>query len=86
MAEVRDNAAAGRYELELGQGMAVAHYYDRARSRFFTHTEVPPALRGQGIGSVLIKGALEDVRTRGLHAVPICSFVKEYIQRHPDTA
>ena len=52
----------------------------------FTHTQVPPALEGQGVGSRLIAGALAQVREAGLKVVPACSFVAAYVQRHPEAA
>ncbi len=50
----------------------------------FTHTEVPAAVEGQGIGSRLIRGALEAARAQGLQVVPRCSFVSAYLARHPE--
>jgi predicted GNAT family acetyltransferase len=83
MASVRDNKAEGRYELDAGGHTAVAYYQERDGSLIFTHTEVPRSLRGQGIGSTLIEGALDDARTRGLSVVPACSFVRTFIDEHP---
>ena len=51
----------------------------------FTHTEIDPAYEGQGLGSQLVRAALDDVRTTGERTVlPLCPFVKAWIQRHPD--
>jgi predicted GNAT family acetyltransferase len=50
----------------------------------FTHTEVPPELNGRGIGSTLVRGALEQVRFRGLKVVPKCPFVAAYMGKHPE--
>ena len=83
MADVRNNEALGRYELAAGDALAVAYYREQNGCRAFTHTEVPVALRGQGIASALIKGALDDARTRGLCVIPLCSFVESYIRQHP---
>jgi predicted GNAT family acetyltransferase len=33
-----------------------------------------------------VAGALEDVRRRGLEVVPLCPFVRSYLERHPDDA
>jgi len=80
--EVRDNAAESRFELEVGGHLAVAYYKLSPGIITFTHTEVPPALGGQGVGSRLIKGALEAVRARGLKVVAKCEFVAGYLGKH----
>lgn len=84
MSEVRDNAAASRFELEAEGGMAVANYHVDGNTMLFTHTETPPPLQGRGIASRLIRGALETARARGLRVLPLCSFVADYIRRHPE--
>lgn len=83
-ADVTDNRERQRYELKAEGGLAVAYYEPRDGALVFTHTVVPEALRGQGIASKLIKGALDDVRSRGLKIVPQCPFVARYIERHPE--
>ena len=60
----------------------VAQYRREGDSVIFTHTEIDPAQQGQGQGSRLAAHALDDVRRRGLKAVPQCSFIAGYIQRH----
>jgi uncharacterized protein len=52
----------------------------------FTHTEVPPALEGHGIGSALVRGALDAARAQGLKVVAKCPFVSAYIAKHPEFA
>jgi predicted GNAT family acetyltransferase len=81
---VRNNEAANRYELDVEGDLAIAEYRLRPGRITFTHTEVPDALEGRGIGSRLVKAALEDARARGLKAVPACPFVKHYIDKHPE--
>lgn len=49
-----------------------------------THTEVPVALWGQGIGSRLVRGALQAARAQGLRVVPKCPFVSAFIAKHPE--
>ena len=84
MSEVRNNEGAGRYELEVDGQLALAAYRLSDGRITFTHTEVPEALEGRGIGSTLIKAALDDVRAKGLKAVPACAFVKHYMEKHPE--
>ena len=52
----------------------------------FTHTEVLPAHEGEGVGSTLVRHALDDVRSRGLKALAVCPFVLGWIRRHPEYA
>jgi len=48
------------------------------------HTEVPPALRGNGVGSALARGVLEAARARGLKLAVQCDFVRAYMSKHPE--
>ena len=52
----------------------------------FTHTEVDPSLAGQGVGGVLVKGALDHVRGLGLRVLPVCPFVQSWMGRHLEYA
>jgi predicted GNAT family acetyltransferase len=82
---IRDNPEKQRFELDLGEGsFAIADYKLRAGKIVFTHTEVPPAHEGQGIGSALIRFALSSARERGLKVIPICPFVAAYIKKHEE--
>jgi len=81
---VRDNRQARRYEIEADGHVAATWYRLRPGVITFTHTEVPSALEGRGIGSALAKGVLDDARRRGLKVVPLCPFVAAYIERHPE--
>jgi predicted GNAT family acetyltransferase len=82
--EVVDNQGQGQFELEVDGSIAIAAYRMDGDRIAFTHTEVPPALEGQGVGGALIKGALDLVRARGLGVIPLCSFVRHHIETHPD--
>ena len=81
---VRDNTALHRFEADAGDDTAVAYYRLEPGVITFTHTEVPAALWGQGIGSRLIRGALEAARAQGLKVVARCSFVSAYLGKHPE--
>ena len=82
---VRDNPAKSRYEVHVGDTVAFLTYRDSASgARLLLHTEVPPALEGHGVGTRLVKGALDDAKSAGRHVVPKCPFVAEFIARHPE--
>jgi predicted GNAT family acetyltransferase len=83
MTEVRHNPALNRYELDTEQGVAIAVYAQRGDRLVFTHTEVPPESEGRGIGSRLVRAALDDARRRGFKIIPACSFVAAFVRRHP---
>jgi predicted GNAT family acetyltransferase len=82
---VRDNPDKHRFEIDLGDGsFAIAEYALRRGKIVFTHTEVPPAHEGHGIGSALIKFALASARQHGLKVIPICPFFAAYIRKHAE--
>jgi uncharacterized protein len=84
---VRDNPADLRYELLLDDEVVGEIRYRRSPGAVaLVHTEVLPSLEGGEFGARLVAAALDDIRTRGLHVVPICPFVRSYIRRHPDYA
>jgi predicted GNAT family acetyltransferase len=83
--DVRNNEAESRYELAAGGALAIAGYRMQDGAVAFTHTEVPEELEGRGIATQLIDGAVEDVRRRGLKMVPLCGFVRHYVDTHPET-
>ncbi|MEA2930959.1 MAG: uncharacterized protein QOG38_3387 [Hyphomicrobiales bacterium] len=84
MSSVRDNAALRRFELDAGGGVAFATYHRAGGVISFMHTETPRALRGRGIASALIQGALEAARAEGLTVKALCPFVSDYIAAHPE--
>ncbi|MEH2508865.1 putative GNAT family acetyltransferase [Nitrobacteraceae bacterium AZCC 1564] len=83
---VRNNAALSRYELDVNGSIAFANYRLAPGKVIITHTETPPALRGRGIASRLVQGALEQIRANGLKVVAGCGFVVDYLQKHPEYA
>lgn len=83
---VTHNPDQKRYEIRAGDTLAgYAEYMLSEGLITFTHTEVDPAFEGQGLGSKLVRGALDDVRGLGGRKVlPLCPFVKSWIQKHPE--
>ena len=86
MADVVNNKAHHRYELVVDGHLAATYYKIADGVITFIHTEVPAELNGKGIGSALVKGALDQVRADGLKVIPQCPFVKAYIGKHPEYA
>lgn len=84
MTSVRDNTSQNRFELDVGGSTAFANYRRAGDSVIITHTETPSALRGRGIASELVKGALQLIRADGLKVVAGCSFVVDYLEKHPE--
>ena len=83
MGHVRQNSDLHRFEMDVAGGTALAFYRLADGVMTFTHTEVPVALRGRGIGSRMMHGVLQSVRAQGLRVVPRCPFVADFIDRHP---
>jgi predicted GNAT family acetyltransferase len=83
---VIDNVQAHRFEMHAGGRTAFLVYGQSHGSLRLIHTEVPPELRGAGIGSQLVAGVLDTARTRGLIVIPQCPFVIQYLKRHPEYA
>lgn len=84
MSTVQNDRAASRFVLEVDGATAFAIYRHEGDRIIFTHTEVPEALAGQGIGGRLIRSALDASREDGLTVVPECSFVRHFMDTHPD--
>lgn len=82
--EVVHNPEQKRFELPIGDHLALVEYIPAGTNIVFTHTEVPPALEGQGVGSRLAKHALDYAVENGLKIQPLCPFIAAYIRRHPE--
>ncbi|MCA6098963.1 GNAT family N-acetyltransferase [Bradyrhizobium australafricanum] len=86
MAGVRDNRNQNRFELDTEGGLAFANYRRTPAAVIITHTETPRALRGRGIASELVKGALDLIRADGRKVIAGCGFVVDYLNKHPEYA
>ena len=86
MPDVRDNAAASRFEMEVQGQMALADYRRQDGRLLITHVETPPALQGQGIAAALMDGVVAAARAEGAKIVPICSYAAAYMRRHKEHA
>jgi predicted GNAT family acetyltransferase len=86
MPEVSDNAALSRFEMVVGGETAFVTYTRHGDRLTLVHTEVPQALGGRGVGSMLARSVLDDVRRRGFRIVPECEFIAAFIERYPEYA
>ena len=86
MAAVRDNKALSRFEMDVDGAVAFANYRLTPQAVIITHTETPRALRGRGIASELVKGALDLIRADGRKVIAGCGFVVDYLYKHPEFA
>ena len=86
MPAVRDNKALHRFELDVEDQVAFALYRDTPQAVIITHTETPRALRGRGIASDLVKGALDMIRADGRKVIAGCGFVVDYLHKNPQFA
>jgi uncharacterized protein len=87
MPDVFHNAAQHRFELAIegSDALALAYYRDDANGhRVLTHTEVPNAFSGQGLGSRLAHGVFEDARANRIKLVLKCPFMAAWFARHPE--
>lgn len=84
---IRDDPTASRYEVFVDSTRAGSMGYHLQPGLItITNTEVDPALEGQGVGSGFVAAVLDDVRSRDLRVLPMCPFVRAFIQRHPEYA
>jgi predicted GNAT family acetyltransferase len=83
--EVHNNRDRQRYEIrEDGELAGFLQYNMRGGRLILVHTEIDEAHDGRGLASVLVRAALDDIRSRGLHIVPICPYVERFIGKHPE--
>ncbi len=81
---VRDDPAAGRFEIDVDGQVGFLSYRRAGGKIFLDHTEVPEPFRGRGFANRLAHAALEPARSQGLMVVPVCPFVRAYIRKHPE--
>jgi len=82
--EVVHNPAQKRFEMQLGDQIAMVKYILGSKEIIFTHTEVPEAFEGHGLASKMAKVAVEYAKARGLRIRPMCPYMSAWIKRHPE--
>ena len=82
MPEVRDNPAAGRFELEEAGALAYADYRREQGRWVIPHVYAPPELRGTGAAGRLMEGVAAQAREAGVRILPVCSYAAAWLRRH----
>jgi hypothetical protein len=84
---VQDNPDNRTYEARQGDQVVGTLVYEAEGPRVvLTHTFVEPSRREQGIATTLSRGALDDLRAKGKTVTIYCSFVSDFISKHPEYA
>ena len=83
--EVRHNVDEQRFEALIDGELARADYRMVGPVMQMVHTEVPARLTGRGIAAQLVRAALAHAQAAGLKVRPMCSYVRAYMRRHPET-
>jgi predicted GNAT family acetyltransferase len=81
---VADHPAENRIVMSFPGGEAFAVYRKLDDYLVVSHTEVPAAFRGRGIGERLVEGIFRLARERRQRVVPACGFVADWAHRHPE--
>ena len=74
------------FRIEVDGQTAVLDTRSEGDRFVLVHTEVPDELEGQGIGSQLVRAALEHAAANDLTLVPECPFARSWLEKHPDEA
>ncbi|MGB2920394.1 MAG: GNAT family N-acetyltransferase [Mycobacterium sp.] len=78
-------AEADRFSISVdGQKAGFTEYIDHGNQRIFPHTEIDDEFGGRGLGTILVREALEATRDAGLRIVPVCSMVADFIDKHAE--
>ena len=82
--QISHDEQAKRFETTIEGQTGYISYQDKGDTLVYDHTIVPQALGGRGVGSALVKHALNYAREQDKKVVPQCSFVEAYINKHPE--
>ena len=82
--DITHNQAANRFETTIEGHTGFISYQDQGGRIVYDHTIVPSELGGKGVGSALVKHALDYARNEGKKVIPTCSFVASYINKHAE--
>lgn len=84
---IEHDEAGRRYVLRIGADEVGELGYSVGGDRVvLEHTAVDESRQEKGLGSQLVRYALDDVRAAGRRVVPQCPFVRSYVEGHPEYA
>ena len=79
------NSTTQRFETTIDGITAFLSYQARDDGAWdYNHTIVPKALGGRGLGSQLVKFALDHAKSENKKIIASCSFVASYVDKHPE--
>lgn len=82
---VRHNVERNRFEADVEGGLARCDYHRRGDVLYAHHTQVPEAAEGRGIAAAVVAALMDFAEQNALKVAPACSYVRHYMQRHPET-
>ncbi|WP_159231582.1 GNAT family N-acetyltransferase [Mycolicibacterium vanbaalenii] len=78
-------AEADRFSISVdGQKAGFTEFIDHDNQRIFPHTEIDDEFGGRGLGTIVVREALEVTREAGLRIVPVCPMVSGFIDKHAE--
>jgi uncharacterized protein len=72
------------FEMNINGNIALIGYSEDGDTYILEHTEVPEALEGKGIASILVVKTLNYIEAEGKKIIARCPFVVSYLKRHPE--
>lgn len=82
--ELVKNTTLSRFEMKVGENLALIEYKEFPGKIALIHTEVEPALEGKGAATAIIEKTLDYIEKNNLKLIPLCPLVVAYIKRHPE--
>jgi|tagenome__1003787_1003787.scaffolds.fasta_scaffold18595949_1 predicted GNAT family acetyltransferase len=78
------NTTEHRFEMIVDGEPAIINYKKAGNTVYLIHTEVAESLEGHGVAGALVKKTLQYLEEHHFKMVPYCSYVQQYLQKHPE--
>ena len=81
-----EDGNAGEYHaaVEGADEIGRLTWVERDGVRVAEHTLVPPPIGGQGVAAQLVDALVADAREQGFKIKPVCSYVADKFEEHPE--